>query len=62
MSDMKISIGFRWKSGVHSIIDTLCQILINNLLNKISGNSFFCFSFGGHIFFQFFFAHSCPIP
>ncbi len=38
MSDMKISIGLRGKSGAYLCVDTLPQIFIYLLLNKIFRN------------------------
>ena len=35
MSNMKISIRLRRETGLYMIINTLCQILINLLLDKI---------------------------
>lgn len=38
MSDMKIAVRLRRKPGVYGIINTLCQILVNDLLDKVFGN------------------------
>ena len=38
MSDMKISVGFRWKTRMHGIVNAFCQIFINNIFYKILGN------------------------
>ena len=34
-SDMKVSIRFRWKSGMNNLTMSLLYILVNHLLNKI---------------------------
>ena len=49
MSDMQISVWFRWESGVNCVIYTLCKVLIYNLFNKILGNDFFFLTFCFHI-------------
>ena len=41
MPDMQISIWLRRESGADLGVDTLCQILIYFLLDKILGNQFF---------------------
>ena len=43
MSDMQISIRFRWESGLNVIINALCQILIYLLLDKVFRNNLFFF-------------------
>ena len=40
MSDMEVPVRFRWETGVYGIINTFGQILVNDVLNKIFGNSF----------------------
>ena len=45
MTDMEISVRFRWETGVYGIINTFGQILVNDVLNKIFGNCCF-FSHG----------------
>ena len=40
MSDVKISVRFRWKTGTYGLTSALLYVLVNNLLNKISGNCF----------------------
>ena len=35
VSDVQIAVRLRWKPGMHGIIDTLSQILVNNHLDKI---------------------------
>lgn len=40
MSDMQISVWLRWKTGFYRFTMSLCQVLFNNLFNKILGNRF----------------------
>ena len=40
MSDMQISVWLRWKTGFYRLTMSLCQVLFNNLFNKILGNRF----------------------
>ena len=35
MSDMEVSIRFRWKAGVDSVVNAISQILVNDVFNKI---------------------------
>ena len=37
MTNMKISVGFRWESGLDMAINTLCQIFIYLSLDKVLG-------------------------
>ena len=41
MSDVQVAVGLRRKTGVHMIVDSLCQILFNLLLDKVFGNRLF---------------------
>ena len=38
MSDMQISIGFRWETGLYVVVHAFRQILVNLLLYKMLGN------------------------
>ena len=38
MSDMEVSIRLRWEAGVYGIINTLGQVLVNDVFNKIFRN------------------------
>ena len=38
MSDMKITIRFRWKTCMHSVINAFFKIFVYNILNKVFGN------------------------
>ena len=40
MSDMEVSIRFRWKAGVDGVINAISQILVNDVFNKIFRNGF----------------------
>ena len=40
MSNVKISVRLRWKTGTYGLTSALLYILVDNLLNKISGNCF----------------------
>ena len=40
VSDMEIAVGFRRKTCMHGVVNTLGQVFVNNILNKIFGNGF----------------------
>ena len=59
MSDVQVSVGFRRKTGMHRVIHTFRQILIDHLLDKIAGSLFFRVlrAFRIYRLFQLFIAH-----
>ena len=52
MSDMKISVWFRWKTGTYLLAFSFFNILIYDLLDKISGNCFVIHSLDLLLFFS----------
>ena len=43
MSDVQVAVGLRRETGADMVINALCQVFVNGLLDKISGYHFFFF-------------------